>query len=94
MSVIALADFRSRSLLDKLRSKQAELVEVYRRKCEVQDIGEKLIDEIKKEFSADEWRSYGHRLDEVWEAARHSDDDMSYGFSVLHEAIQTLERRK
>jgi hypothetical protein len=94
MSVVGLAQFRSKSLLEKLRSKQAELVEVYQRKCEVEEISDRLIDEIKATLSEDEWRSYGNRLDEVWNAARHSDDDMSYAFSVLHEAIETLEKRR
>jgi hypothetical protein len=94
MSVVAFTEFRSRSLLDKLRSKQAQLIEVYRRKCEVQEISDNLIAEIKATLSEDEWRSYGNRLDEAWNTARHSDDDMSYAFSVMHEAIKTLERRK
>jgi hypothetical protein len=94
MSVTLLSHHRQQTLLEKLRSKQAELLEVYRRKAEVQDIGDKLIDEIKAVLSEDEWRSYGSRLDECWNAARHSDDDLSYANSVLYEAIKTLEKRK
>jgi hypothetical protein len=94
MSVIVLGEHREQTLLAKLRSKQAEMVEVYKRKCDVQDIGDKLIDDIKATLSEDEWRDYGHRLDECWEAARHSDDDMSYAFAVLHEAIKTLEAKE
>jgi hypothetical protein len=94
MSVIVLGEHRQQTLLATLRRKQAELVEVYRRKNEVQEISDKLIDEIRSTLSDDEWRAYGHRLDEVWEAARHSDDDMSYTFAVLHEAIKTLEAKR
>jgi hypothetical protein len=93
MSIVVLAEHRQQTLLEKLREKQAEMIEVYRRKNEVQEISDKLIDEIKREFTYDEWCAYGGRLDEVWEAARHSDDDMSYAFAVLHEAIKALEKR-
>ena len=100
-SVISLGERRAQvqaqqeqMLISRLRAKQAELVEVYKRKNHVQEISDKLIDEIKREFSADEWRAYGHRLDEVWNAARHSDDEMSYTAAVLYEAIKTLEGRR
>jgi hypothetical protein len=94
MTVVGLAQFRQQSLLDKLRSKQAELIEVYRRKAEVQEISDQLIEEIKATLSADEWRSYSHGLDECWSAARYSEDDLSYANSVLYEAIKQLEKRK
>jgi hypothetical protein len=94
MSVTVLAEHRQQTLLAKLREKQAQLVDVYKRQSAVQEIGDKLIDEIKSQFSDDEWRAYGHRLDEVWEAAQHSDDDMSYTFAVLREAIKTLEAKR
>ena len=94
MSVVVLAERREQTLLATLRQKQAELIEVYRRKSEVQRISDKLIDDIQAALSHDEWQAYGHRLDEVWQSAQHSDDDMSYTFAVLHEAIKTLEAKR
>jgi hypothetical protein len=93
-SVVLLADHRQKTLLETLRRKQATLTEVYRAQGRIEEIADKLIDQIKAEFTWREWQDYGRKLDDVWDAARHSDDDMAYAFAVLHEAIKVLEARQ
>jgi hypothetical protein len=94
MNVIQLAARREQSLLEKLRSKQAELVEVYRQRSVIDEISDGLIEEVKNTLTKAEWQTYSDRLDEAWNAARHSEDDMSFAFSIIHEAVGQLEQRR
>jgi len=90
MGVVAnLADHHRERLLAKLRDQRAELSNIYRSICLLQEAMDPTIDEIERLFTHAEWHDYDRYLHDLWGRTR--GEELSYVFAVLNQAIKTLE---